>query len=60
MVSDESEPVSVCWGLANLGGKLPPFGQRDFAVFLKPVSVVDVALEIEVIVDGRVDGDELL
>ena len=43
-----------------LGGKLPPFGQRVFSVLLEPVSVVDVAFEIEVIVDGRVDSGELL
>ena len=60
MLSDESELVSVYQGFGNLDCKLPTFGQRDLPVLLEPVSVVDVALEIEVIVDGRMDGGELL
>ena len=30
--SDESERISVCWGLATLGGRLPPLGQGGLAV----------------------------
>ena len=58
-MSDKSEPVSVSMEFADLCGKLPPFGQRIFPVLLEPVAVVDVALEIEMIVDGRMDGGEL-
>jgi len=59
VVSDQSELVSVCQEFFDLGGKLPPFGQRDLPALLEPVAVVDVALEIEMIVDGRMDGGEL-
>jgi glycine/D-amino acid oxidase-like deaminating enzyme len=39
---------------------LPPFFQRTLPVLLAPVSIVDVAFEIKVIVDGGMDGGELL
>ena len=48
--SDQSEPVSVLQGLASLGGKLPPFGQGDFPVPAEPVSIIDLAFKIDVIV----------
>jgi len=60
VLSDQSELVSDWQGFAGLGGKLPPFGQRDLPVLLEPVAVVEVSFEIEVIVDGGMDGGELL
>jgi hypothetical protein len=42
------------------GGKLPPFGQRGLPVLLEPVAGIEVSVEIEVVVDGRVDGGEFL
>ncbi|QNL19659.1 hypothetical protein HXX25_10180 [Hyphobacterium sp. CCMP332] len=54
-MSDEREPVSFCQGVADSGGKPPPFGQRDLAALLEPASVVDVARGIEdVVVRGAV------
>lgn len=50
-VSDECEPVSVCQSVAYSGGKPPPFGQRVLSVLLEPVSIVDVAFEVEMVVD---------
>ena len=50
MVSDKSELVSNFSEFGELGGKLPPFGQRFFPVLFEPVSVIDVPLSIEVVV----------
>lgn len=52
MLSDQRDAVSVYQGNWRLGGELP--------VLLEPVSVVEVAFEIDVIVDGRMDGGEFL
>ncbi|GJL96801.1 MAG: hypothetical protein DHS20C06_06180 [Hyphobacterium sp.] len=47
-------------GFVGLGGKLPPFGQRDFPVLLEPIAGVEMSIMVEVVVDGRMDGDKLL
>ena len=60
MLSDKSEPVRLGTERLWSGGELPPFGQGDLPVFLEPVAVVEVAFEVEVIVDGRMDGGEHL
>jgi len=39
---------------------LAPFGQRDFAVLLEPIAGVEMSIKVEVVVNGRMDGDELL
>lgn len=45
---------------ADLGCQLPPFGERILPVLLEPASVAEMTFEIEVVVDGRMDGGELL
>ncbi|GJL96273.1 MAG: hypothetical protein DHS20C06_00900 [Hyphobacterium sp.] len=47
-------------GFVGLGGKLPPPGLRNFAVLLEPIAGVEMSIMVEVVVDGRMDGDELL
>ena len=42
------------------GGQLPPLGQGGLPVLLEPVAGVEVSVEIEMVVDGRVEGCELL
>jgi len=44
----------------GLGGKLTPFGERVLPILLEPVSVVEMSFEVEMIVDGGMDGGELL
>jgi len=44
----------------NSGGELTPFGQGCGSVFLEFFAAVKVAFEVEVIVDGRLDGGKLL
>ena len=40
----------------NSGRKLTPFGQGGGAVFLEVFAAVGIAFEIEVVVDGGLDG----
>lgn len=42
------------------GRKLPPFGQGGRAVLLEDVAAIEVAFEIEMIVDRGVNGGEFL
>jgi hypothetical protein len=59
-MSDKSELGSGYYVFAGLGGKFPPFGQRDLPLLLEPISDIDVALDIGVIVDRGMDRGELL
>ena len=43
-----------------LGGQLPPLGQCRGAVLLEDFAAVEMAFQIEVVVDRGVDGDEHL
>tara|TARA_B100000809_G_scaffold160092_1_gene157460 strand:+ start:140 stop:529 length:390 start_codon:yes stop_codon:yes gene_type:complete len=43
-----------------LGCQLPPLGQCRGAVLLEDFAAVEMAFQIEVVVDRGVDGDELL
>ncbi len=56
-----SNQSQFCGKDTNLcGKKLPPFSKSDGAVQFEIVAGVDVTFEVEVVVDGGVDGDEFL
>ena len=44
----------------NSGGKLTPFGQGGGSVLFEFVATVEMALEVEMVVDRGMNGDEFL
>lgn len=60
VLSDEREAVSGFERDWLLDDWMPPFGEHNLPILLEPVAVVEMAFEIEVVVDGRMDGGELL
>jgi hypothetical protein len=60
MVSDKTGLVSEGGPSSNSSRELTPFGQGGGSVFLEFFAAVEMAFEIELIVDGRLDGGELL
>ncbi len=61
LLSGEFEPVTVCRETVNLSGtKLTPLGKSSAARQLEGISAGERPFQVEVIVDGGMDGGEFL